>query len=110
MPTQIHALPTLQVRVRTTDTHQIPLPISLGAQHNHLLLVHPSLFPLATLPIVPLIVNDRSAHRYTVGSVANAAATTAIRLTKVARIAATTGEVVAATFTTQILNVDKSQE
>jgi hypothetical protein len=91
--------------VRTTDTHQIPLPISLGAQRNRLLPVHPSLFPLATLPIVPLIVNDRSAHRYTAGSVANAAATTAIRQIKVARFATTTGEVVAATFTTLVNSI-----
>jgi hypothetical protein len=49
------------------------------------------------------MVNDQSARRCTVGNVVDVAAITVIRPIKVAQIAATTGGVVAATFTTLIL-------
>jgi hypothetical protein len=49
------------------------------------------------------MVNDQSARRCTVGNVVDVAAITVIRPIKVAQIAATTGGVVAATFTTLII-------
>jgi hypothetical protein len=48
-----------------------------------------------------VMTDDQNVHRYTVGLVANMAATKALRLIVVAQIVATTGEVVAAMFTTQ---------